>query len=247
MEYKNYLLSIRRYSTKTIEIYLRYAKELKKFKLDYRKLLLSKSHLSNNSIRIICSAIISYYKYLNDDRYKEIILPKKVVSIKDYISFEEYTQILQSINRKTNKGRMKRLIIRLLFETGIRSNELLEIRKKDIYKNRILIHGKGSKDRYIYITPWLQDELNEYISNIKTSKIFNFGYKNLYTKISTLKIQKKTTPHMFRRGYAKYCFDKGINIYDISLSMGHSDINTTIRYINKNSDDVSIYKIFNNI
>ncbi|RTZ69148.1 MAG: hypothetical protein DSZ21_00360 [Tenericutes bacterium] len=52
---------------------------------------------------------------------------------------------------------------------------------------------------------------------------------------------------MFRRGYAKYCFDNGISIYDISLSMGHSNINTTVSYINKNSDDISIYKIFNQI
>ncbi len=247
MEYKNYLKSIRRYSTKTIEIYLRYAKELKKYNLDYRKLLLSKSNLSNSSIRIVSSAIICYYKYLNDRRYKEIILPKKEKKVKDYISYDEYIEILKNINRKTTKGRMKRLIVRLLFETGIRSNELLWIKKKDIYKNRILIHGKGDKDRFVYITPWLRDELEEYISTSKNERIFNFGYKNLYTKISTLKLSKKITPHMFRRGYAKYCFDNGINIYDISLSMGHSNINTTVGYINKNSDDISIYKIFNQI
>lgn len=247
MEYKNYLKSIRRYSTKTIEIYLRYAKELKKYNLDYRKLLLSKSNLSNSSIRIVSSAIICYYKYLNDKRYKEIRLPKKEKKVKDYISYDEYIEILKNINRGTIKGRMKRLIVRLLFETGIRSNELLWIKKKDIYKNRILIHGKGEKERFVYITPWLRDELEEYISTSKNERIFNFGYKNLYTKISTLKLSKKITPHMFRRGYAKYCFDNGISIYDISLSMGHSNINTTVGYINKNSDDISIYKIFNQI
>jgi integrase len=49
---------------------------------------------------------------------------------------------------------------------------------------------------------------------------------------------------MFRRGYAKYCFENKINIYDISLSMGHSSIETTIGYIKRNSEDVEIYKIF---
>lgn len=48
---------------------------------------------------------------------------------------------------------------------------------------------------------------------------------------------------MFRRGYAKFCYLKGIPIYDISLSMGHNDINTTVFYIMKKSEDVNVYKV----
>ena len=55
---------------------------------------------------------------------------------------------------------------------------------------------------------------------------------------------KNYTPHMFRRGYAKHCFNKGISIYDISLSMGHSSIETTSNYIKRNSSDVNIFEIF---
>lgn len=244
MEYLEYLENIRRFSDKTIKIYMKYYHDLKRFDYDYLELFKAYSHLSQNSIRIIVSAVICYYKFADDKRYKELQLPKKTHVVKDSVSFEEYKNILSMINHRTKTGFQKRLIIRLLFETGIRSQELLDMRKKDIFENRIKIFGKGRRERYVYISAWLQNELEEYCNKITSSKLFDFTYKNLYIKIRSLSKNKKVTPHMFRRGYARYLNIKGISIYDISLSMGHSNIETTISYINKDSSDVKIYEAF---
>ncbi len=243
MTYKKYLEKIKNHSHKTVEIYLKYAYTLERYGLDYKSMLIDSENISINSRRLMISAMKSYYKFLKDDRYKELELPKKELIVKDFVSFEEYKNYLQKINRKTKMGFQKRIIIRLLFETGIRASELLNLKKKNIKGNELHIFGKGRRQRKVMVSPWLREEMEEYT---KTSQdiLFNFGYKNLYNKINILDETRKLSPHMFRRGYAKYCFEKGVNIYDISLSMGHSNIETTVGYIKRNSEDVEIYKIF---
>lgn len=245
MKYTDYLEKMKGFSYRTIEIYNRWALELKNYNLDYKKLITSLPSYSSSTMRLIISSIISYYKFIGDDRYKELELPKKEIKVQNYITYEEYQKFLQGINNRTQKGMLRRLVVRLLFETGIRSSELLSIKKGDIQGNCIKIHGKGKKERIVKLSPWLLDELNQYIKSIKNKDtLFNFGYKNLYAKISFLDRSKKITPHMFRRGFAKYCHEKGISILDISLAMGHSSIETTASYIKKKSDDVHIYQIF---
>lgn len=243
MQYTEYLEKIKGFSFKTIEIYNKYAQELEQFDRDYKTMLISKPKYSSNTRRLIVSAIISYYKFLKDERWRELELPKKEVIVKDYIAFDEYKEMLKSINTRTKMGLQKRLVIRLLFETGIRSEELLNIKKKDIDGNEIKIFGKGKRQRIVKISEWLKEELEIYAKD-KEHKLFNFQYKNLYSKVQSLSRDKKITPHMFRRGYAKYCFEKGVSIYDISLSMGHSSIETTAGYIKRDSEDVEIFKIF---
>lgn len=243
MKYTEYLEKIKGFSFKTIEVYDKYAVMLEKHNLDYKTMLLNLPNYSQNTKRLIISSIISYYKFLNDERWKELTLPKKEVLVRDYVSFQEYKMFLDDINTQTKTGQSKRLILRLLFETGIRSDELLKIKVSDIVGNEIKIYGKGRRQRIVKVSEWLNEELNSYIKH-KDGRIFNFQYKNLYSKIRAIGRDKKITPHMFRRGYAKYCFDNGISIYDISLSMGHSSIETTSRYISRNSKDVEIHKIF---
>ena len=243
MTYKEHLSKIKNYSVKTIEVYLKYASILERYELNYKNMLINTKNISINTRRLMISSIKNYYKFLNDKRYKEITLPKKQIIVKDFVSIVEYKEYLSKINRKTKMGFQKRIIVRLLFETGLRSSELLNLKKEHIKENKLHIFGKGKRERKVLISKWLQDELEEYI-NTYDINLFPFGYKNLYNKIKILDKKRKLSPHMFRRGYAKYCFEQKINIYDISLSMGHSSIETTIGYIKRNSEDVEIYKIF---
>ena len=242
MTYKEHLEKIKFFANKTIEIYLKYAMQLEMFDLDYKQMLV-KHNGSINSKRLMISAIKSYYKFLQDDRWKLLSLPKKETNFQDYVTFDEYQQYIRKINRKTKTGLQKLIIVRLLFETGIRATELLNIRKSDIHNNRIIIHGKGRKQRCVFISEWLKFDLMEYLQHC-SEILFPFGYKNLYNKIKILNKHKRLSLHMFRRGYAKHCYSKDISIYDISLSMGHSSIETTACYIKRRSEDINISKIF---
>jgi integrase/recombinase XerD len=152
MTYIQYLKKIKNYSPKTIKIYSKYYYQLKKYNFNYKKLLLNTNKISINTKRLLIAAIKNYYKFKKDNRYNEIELPKKEIIIKEYIKFDEYKKYLKKINHKTKTGFQKRIIIRLLFETGIRSSELLNIKKKDIKNNKIHIYGKGRKQRKVLIS-----------------------------------------------------------------------------------------------
>lgn len=243
-DYKNWLQNIKGYSNKTIEIYSKYAFELEVNNLDWKKTINHYSERKNSTKRLVLSALKSYLTFKESKSANEITLPKKIYVVADFVTYEEYRDYLKKINIKTKMGFQKRIIIRLLFETGIRASELLSIYKKDISQNRILIHGKGNKQRYVLLSPWLESELEMYLATLKDEKLFNFEYKNLYSKINRIDQNRNLTPHMFRYGFARYCYKKGVSIYDISLSMGHSSIDTTAKYIQKKSEDTKIYTIF---
>ena len=244
MNYKEWLIGIKGYSERTVDVYTKYSFELETCKLDWKLMIKRYIEKSSSTRRLVLSSIKSYYIYLNDERSTEIHLPKREFKVSDHVSFEEYKNYLSKINRKSRMGFQKYIILRILFETGLRSSELLWITKKSIRGNKIKIHGKGGKERFVRISNWLNTELDEYTKSIKTDRLFPFSYKNLYQKIRILDKERYLTPHMFRHGYARHCFKSGISIYDISLSMGHSSMDTTAKYINKNSEDIDIYTIF---
>lgn len=243
-QFKKYIKNIKGFSDKTIDVYIKYINKLSDNFWDYNELLSEIKLNSNNTKRVALSAVKCYYKFTNDKRFEEIELPKKTSKILPYVTYDEYKEMLQKINKNAKKQFMKFIIIRLLFETGIRASELLSIKKNDIKNNSIVINGKGNSQRVVNLSDNLINDLNTYILNVSENTLFAFSYKNLYKKITELSDLKKFSPHMFRRGYAKYCYSKGISIYDISLSMGHNDINTTAIYVRRNSEDVNLAHIF---
>lgn len=233
MNFYDYLFNLKCYSVLTCKLYAKYANELISFNCDYFAMLKKYENVSNNTKRVIISAIKKYFKFIEDKRYCELELPKKEITVKDFVSFEEFNKLKAYLE---TKKKIKNLtIIRLLFETGIRSQELLNIKKTDIINQSIIIKGKNKKQRIVYITESLFALLQKINFN-DNEYLFSFSYKNLYKKINNLGkkvLHKKISPHMFRRGFATYCSTNKIDIYDICYLMGHENINTTKMYIKK--------------
>lgn len=248
MKYYNYLFSLKGYSKLTCNLYLKYAKELKHFNNDYFVLLNKYKNTSNNTKRVIISAIKNYYEFIKDERINELKLPKKDTKIQEYVTYDEYLKIIDFYKSKNTLNNLKTLImIRLLFETGIRSSELLNIKVCDIKFKQIIINGKNKKQRIIYLSDSLFDLILKKIELDKNIILFNFSYKNLYKKISKIGykiLNKKISPHMFRRGFATYCSLNNIDIFDICMLMGHENINTTKMYIKKEVNP-NFFNLFN--
>lgn len=249
-EFKNYIINIKGYSHRTYITYFFYLDKLNKLDNNYEELLNRHANVSNNTKRVILSSIKTYFHFINDERWKQIELPKKDRKVKDYISVDEYKKILDYLYTRNKINLSKIVLVRLLFETGIRSCELLSIKINNIKDNHIKIYGKNKKERVVYFSNNLKSEINQLIlKDNLVDNLFNFQYKNLNKKIKILgnKINKKLTPHMFRRGFATYCIDKNIGIYEISLMMGHENINTTKLYL-RNEHRIEIMKnIFSDI
>ncbi|MEJ3568565.1 tyrosine-type recombinase/integrase [Ureaplasma parvum] len=242
----NYLKNVKGYSDGTIAIYQKYVKVLIDNNLDYLKAIKKYEHNANVTKRVVLSAFKAYLKFINHKDAILIVMPKKEIKVKEFLTWDNFLKIINNINQATFLGFQKYLILRILFETGIRSCELLKLEIKDIYENKLKIHGKGKKERFVYLSNDLQNNIKKYIDQIKTKYLFNFSYKNLYQKVTRIKTNIRLTPHILRRSFANHCINNGINIYDLSLVMGHNNINSTSLYLNKESKLVELDHLFDN-
>ncbi len=138
--------------------------------------------------------------------------------------------------------------IELLFSTGIRVGELCSIMLNDIDRgNRsILIHGKGSRDRMVFVVDSdVTALLDKYLilrNSITTSTNHllitkrgtpakpDFIRRNLHSLVDRTSIDKRITPHMLRHSAATHLLEAGVDIRYVQRLLGHSSISTTERY-----------------
>lgn len=156
-----------------------------------------------------------------------------------YCSKEEIEVIIAKADHDTGKhGRRNHIILTVLWQTGMRAEEITNLRKKDIQADTIIIRGgKGGKDRVIPVKNDLRnllllysDQLNgdEQIFPLSTRQIRNIVYR--YSEMH---------PHTFRHSFAVYCLKSGMNIRTLQKILGHSGLNTTQVYLDLSGVDIN--------
>lgn len=138
-----------------------------------------------------------------------------------------------------------RLILTLLFATGLRISEALSLTHNDLKKDTITILGKGQKERMIYILPEIKNKYNEYLKKAKENGIIlkNKVFINAKGKILTsrdidrvfqqIKIYygfQYFSPHTMRHSFATSLLENGANIKQIQSLLGHENLSTTQKY-----------------
>lgn len=150
-----------------------------------------------------------------------------------------FENVKQSINANEINTRDK-LMLKLLLTTGIRVSELTSIRTVDIdlQNSSIKIHGKGNKQRIVFITDSETKQLlSQHIAN-KQQNVYLFTGKKPNKPLTTRRVQYivkkylKTHPHALRHTFATYLINKGLDISLVKEILGHENINTTSIYIN---------------
>jgi integrase/recombinase XerD len=155
-----------------------------------------------------------------------------------YCSKEEIETIIDKANHDTEKhGRRNHIILTTLWQTGMRSEEITNLRKKDIQMDTIIIRGgKGGKDRVIPVKNDLRnllllysDQLNsdDQLFPLSTRQIRNIVYR--YSDIH---------PHTFRHSFAVHCLQSGMNLRTLQKILGHSGLNTTQIYLDVSGVDI---------
>ena len=254
MNYLTYLKN-KNLSKITIKIYLKNSNKWLDF-LNNRsatKTLFSKfikmhlKKLSSNSIRLLYSSILSFLKYQKKwklvNECKDIKLPTCVQYNKTVITLEEYSSINIDILNETWMNYRDWLIFSFLFFTGIRACELNQIKKSNIINNKLLISGKSNKTRIIFIPDLLNKLLkawkNDYINVSKKNKKLTHKQLNIIIKRIGMKyFSKNISCHSLRRSYATNLLRKNVDIKTVSTFLGHSNINTTSRYIQLTTDEM---------
>ncbi|MHA2294888.1 MAG: site-specific tyrosine recombinase/integron integrase [Candidatus Hodarchaeales archaeon] len=260
---ENYLLYLeieRGYSSKTIK---EYAYDLQMFQRFIQKDLDSTSswdirrflkHLkqdrgySNTSVhRKICS-IRSLFKFLEKEKVVDhnpaasIETPKVPKSLPKTVTVEEVKKLLDSTENLRN-----RLILLLLYSTGLRVSELANLSVDDVQFDEELIkvvRGKGSKDRVVPLNINVATLLKKYIEQTTNSRRDNSAFINKYGSGLTPRsiqrivkgckeragLDKKVTPHVLRHAFATHLIEGGVDIRLIQELLGHSSLSTTQIY-----------------
>lgn len=169
-------------------------------------------------------------------KFKGVKYPKKEHKIPKVLSRDQAIEIVNKPKNLKHKA-----MLYLLFDTGIRRSELLNLRVNDINGDRKTIHirqGKGAKDRNVPIDSSTLELLREYYRSFKPNNYLFEGTKGKYSASSLLKVVKKysshinfnVTPHTFRHTFATLLVERGENYRKIQLLMGHSSIKTIEQY-----------------
>jgi integrase/recombinase XerC len=267
IEYLKYELN---YSDNTINGYInhinKYLEYTKKKSINYKNITkdeiidylkyLDNQKLSNRSIGNILSSIRNYYDYMLDNKdisfniFKTISNPKMEKKLPNFLSYEDMRKIFDSIKTENILDYRNKLIIELLYATGIRVSELVNLKVSDINKNErsIRIFGKGRKERIVYYGEYADIALNEYL-NIRNSnneylilnkdgnKITARGVEKIIDKIvSDASINNNVSPHTFRHTFATHLLNNGADIKSVQELLGHNSLNTTEVYTHITSD-----------
>lgn len=202
----------------------------------------------------IRSIIGSLFNWLSDEDYL-VKSPSKAVrpiKVQDTIP-EPFTQVdLDSIRNACNNDK-KRMVVEVLLSSGARVEEFVALNKSDIdfERRRIHIkHGKGNKERYTYFSPLAAKYLKKYLETRKDSnecliinnrgeRISEHGVEHIVRTLGKKANVEKTHPHRFRRTLATTLARRKMPIQQIKELLGHSDIQTTMRYIRVTQEDVA--------
>ncbi len=221
----------------------------------------SKKNSSRSQARRI-SGLKSFFKFLVFEGYvktspmSNIESPKLGRKLPDILNVEEISQMINSIDEKENFGQRNKTIIEILYGTGIRVSELIELRISNIFfkENIIRVLGKGEKERFVPLGIKAKKSINDYINTKRSLQkveessndiliLSKYGKKltrhMIFTLIRNISkncgINKKISPHTFRHSFASHLLKNGADLRSIQLILGHENITTTEIYTHLDS------------
>ena len=227
--------------------------------------------LSPHSINFYISAVSTFFKYLVEFDYRDKTNPcdtvqrvstQGVEQKQEYLTEDEYTNLLQAIKVRTAKARKfeftsarDTLLVTLNLTVGLRCSEALNLTVEQFNSDVISIIGKGGKLRKFKVTNEIRARFNEYME--VRDQAFNDGEdsdllfvsvtgkelhvkdinKNLKKYCERCGIDKDITSHCLRRSCATHYLQEGIPVAQVSRLLGHSNPQTTMRYYKADGAD----------
>lgn len=210
--------------------------------------------ITKRSINRKLSAIRSFFEYLvKNNKLEEnkaiyINMPKFENKLPSFLLKEDMEKVRLVINTNNILGLRDRAIIEMLYSSGIRSSELLDLSENmiNMQDRELRVIGKGNKERITFFSKTAKKYLTEYIeakksktyydknivfANSKGGKLTTRSLRRLiedYNKRSG--ITKELTPHVFRHTFATQLLNSGVDIRYVQELLGHTSIATTQFY-----------------
>lgn len=271
--FQTYLLVVKGLSENTVSSYL---KDLDKFSLflktrdqenpreitpetlsSFIKYLQQSTQLSTRSINRCIVSVKQFFKYLliegliDNDPTENLVTPRTGKTIPDTLTVEEVEKILSvPQNKNTPEGIRDSAMLEILYATGLRVTELVELKQNSIELDQgyVTAFGKGRKERIVPIGKRSLGKVKDYLVNSRpyiirerisdylfiTRRGTKFTRQGFWKLIKTYAdeagIFKEISPHTLRHSFATHLLERGADLRTIQILLGHSDISTTQIY-----------------
>ncbi len=222
---------------------------------EYLLYLYEENHEKATTVSRKISCIRSFYRYLanqkivSNESFSLLVLPKKEKRLPKYFEYSELEKMFLVPDCSTPLGQRDSVILEMLYATGVRVSELINIQIKDISisEKSIRILGKGSKMRKVYFNDVALRKMNNYIeSGRKVLDMNQSPYLFLNRrggKLTTRRVQqvleeiiqktsinKNISPHMIRHSFATHLLNEGCDLLSVQQLLGHESLTTTSIY-----------------
>jgi integrase/recombinase XerC len=269
-DYKDYIRTVRNRSQNTL---VNYSKDIHDFiivfkdkdgqsisRQDIRNYLgkLKTSGLSRKSMARKLSALRSFFNYLERKNLVDqnpagmVSTPKIERKIPSFLTYDEVSLILDSMEMKDFASLRNRAIFELMYSAGCRISEIANLRLADVNlsANCLKVLGKGSKERNLPFGNKAKEILSRYMEERhallsglgktyeetlfigRTGKGLSdrFIRKVLESVVRKLSLTKKVSPHTIRHSFATHLLNNGCDIRSVQELLGHASLNTTQIY-----------------
>ena len=205
---------------------------------------------SSRSISRKVSTLKSYFKYLESegiikDNFMRLISnPKIEKTLPNYLNYEDLEKLLAFPDRSNKYGLRDALILEMLYSSGVRVSELANMKLNDIdFKERkILILGKGNKERYVYYGSKCEELLDKYLKldhrdspylliGKRSDRLNEREIRSIVTDTAKKAgIEVHVSPHTLRHTYATHMLNDGADLKSVGELLGHESLSTTQIY-----------------
>lgn len=240
---------------------------------DINNFIISMANNKNDPKTIIrrISTVKSFYHFLQNeniliDETFKINLPKTKKNLPDVLSIEEVELLLDAPNINKIEGLRDKAMLELMYASGLRVSELLELKLKQINfdEGLIRIKGKGSKERIIPFGEYALYYLNEYIDKFRSKREYKksqylfiskkgdkltrqFFWRQIKKYALKSGITCNVSPHTLRHSFATHLLESGADLRLVQELLGHSNIATTEIYTHVSSKRIlSAYDLYMN-
>ena len=215
------------------------------------------SYVNDNlkAVKVLCA-------YAYKEKYVDHLITASVKNVKEPktlihpFSVEEIKRMISFYHGSSYIDIRNKLILMMLFDTGIRINELVEMRQEQIQDSYIIIYGKGRKERVVPKNPLVSKTLikymsareqyfrcrhaEEYVFLSKNGKRLTGQAVNKFMKDCAKAVGVRSTvrvsPHTCRHTFAQQQIKNGLDLYSLSRLLGHENVSITQRYLESIND-----------
>ena len=212
-------------------------------------------NLKSSSVNRKISSLKTFFNFLLKKKlikanpFAEQIMPKKPISLPKSISEDDVVKLLGAPKVDTVIGLRDRAMLELLYASGVRISELVNIKYSDLdlERNIMKVFGKGSKERLVPFgedaSQWISAYIDQRKENKELASIKYIFLNNRGSKISRhafwhrlkeycleIGLKRDISPHSLRHAFATHLLNRGADLRSVQVLLGHSDLSTTQIY-----------------